>query len=72
MSGTGFKLEKGKFKLDIRTKFFTVRLVRYWNRLPSKVVNAPSHEGIQGQAGWGFEQPGLMGGVPAYSRVGTR
>ena len=23
---------------------------------------------IQGQVGWGFEQPGLMGGVPAYSR----
>ena len=23
---------------------------------------------MQGQAGWGFEQPGLVGGVPAYSR----
>jgi len=23
---------------------------------------------IQGQAGWGSEQPGLVGGVPAYSR----
>ena len=23
---------------------------------------------IQGQAGWGFEQPGLEGGVPAYGR----
>ena len=23
---------------------------------------------IQGQAGWGFEQPGLEGAVPAYSR----
>ena len=23
---------------------------------------------IQGQAGWGFEQPALEGGVPAYSR----
>ena len=23
---------------------------------------------IQGQAGWGFGQPGLEGGVPAYSR----
>jgi len=22
----------------------------------------------QGQAGWGFEQPGLLGGVPACSR----
>ena len=23
---------------------------------------------IQGQAGWGCEQPGLQGGVPAYGR----
>ena len=23
---------------------------------------------IQGQAGWGFEQPGLEGDIPAYSR----
>jgi len=23
---------------------------------------------IQGQDGWGFEQPGLVGGTPAYSR----
>ena len=28
----------------------------------------PIPGGIQGQAGWGFEQPGLEGGVPAYSR----
>jgi len=25
-------------------------------------------EGIEGQAGWGFDQPGLEGDVPAYSR----
>jgi len=24
--------------------------------------------GVQGQSGWGFEQPGLGGGVPACSR----
>ena len=23
---------------------------------------------VEGQAGWGFEQPGVEGGVPAYSR----
>ena len=28
---------------------------------------------IQGQAGWGCEQPGLEGGVPTYSRgAGTK
>ena len=24
--------------------------------------------GVQGRVGWGFERPGLEGGVPAYSR----
>jgi len=28
----------------------------------------PLPGGIQGKAGWGCEQPGLEGGVPAYSR----
>ena len=29
----------------------------------------PLHGSTQSQAGWGCEQPGLEGGVPAYSRV---
>lgn len=38
---TGYKLRDRKFRLDIRKKLFTVRLVRHYRRLPEEVVDAP-------------------------------
>jgi len=40
----GFKLKEGRFRLDIRQKFFTMRVVKHWTRLPREAVDAPSVE----------------------------
>jgi len=45
--GNGFKLKEGKFRLDIRKKFFMMRVVKHWNRFPREVIDAPSLETFQ-------------------------
>ena len=54
-------LKEGKFRLDVRGKLFTMRVVRYLHKLSKKgmdVLSIPG--GAQGQVGWGTGQPGLV------------
>jgi len=57
--------------LDTRKKFFTEGGEALEE--VSQSCGCPLPGSVQGQVGWGFEQPGPVEGVPAYGRgVGTR
>jgi len=71
--GDGFKLKEGRFRLDIRKKFFPVRVVSPWPRLPREAVAAPSLavfkarlDGTLSNLVW------CKGSLPVAGGVGTR
>jgi len=61
-------MEENRFRLDIRKELFTMRVGKHWHRLPRGAVNVPSTAGLKARlGGWGCEQPGLEGAVPAIA-----
>ena len=44
-------MAQGTFRLDIRRKFLTQRVVMHWNRLPKEAVDAPSLEAFKARLG---------------------
>lgn len=42
MRVNGYKVLLGKFQLETKGKFFTMRITRHWNNLPREVVDSPA------------------------------
>ena len=65
--GNFFKLKEGKFKLDVRQKFYTQLVVRLRNRFPREAVDTPSLEMFKARLA-GDWKPDLVGGNPICGR----
>jgi len=60
-----FKLKEGRFRLDAREKFFTLR-GEVLEQDAQRGCGCSAPEGVQGLVGWGPGQPGLV----LYTEVG--
>lgn len=66
----GYKMKEAMFNIDTSKKFFT-QSDESLKHIAQTNCGCPVS--VHGQPGWGFEQSGLVEGVPVHSRgVGTR
>ena len=52
-----YKWKEGRFILDVRRKFFSMRVVRLWNRLSREVLTAPSLEVFKARLAGALSNP---------------
>ena len=68
-----FKLKEARCRLNIQKKFFTMMVVRYWNRFPREAVLASSLEVLKVRLedvpahGWGLGQDDLWRSLPTQA-----
>ena len=62
----GFKLREGRFRLDIRQKFFHNEGGEALAQVAQRGSGGPFRRNIQGQVGLGFEQRDLVEDVPPH------
>jgi len=48
----GFKLREGRFRVDVRKEFFTMRVAKHWNGFPREAADGPSLETFQARLDW--------------------
>jgi len=59
-----------RFRLDVRKKFFTQRVVTHWEQAAWRSCGCLMSGGIQGQIGWSPGQHDLVGYNPTHYREG--
>jgi len=76
--GNRFKLRQKRFRLDIRRKVFTQRVVTHGHRVPQEAVDAPSREGFMagvdvalGSLVWWLATLNIAGGLKLYDHCGS-
>jgi len=52
MRSNVFKVREGRFRLDISTKFFMIRMLKHWDGLPREVMEVPSPETFKTRLDW--------------------
>ena len=65
----GFRLEEGRFRLDIKKLVLCSKSSEALEQVAQRSGGCSIPGDIQGQAGWGSEQPDPAIGVPVHCRV---